>query len=1268
MDFSETIRDADPASLARDAFRLLSEQRAVAGYGNETPRTEPATPTSDASAVAIDLPSDRPLDGVGGRFTVLGELGAGGEGQVLAVRDAVLGRQVAVKVARRYEAAGLDRFIAEARITASLEHPSILPVHDIGRDPSGRPWFAMRAARGRSLATLIAELQASNRPAQVAGIPERVEVMVRVCDAVAYAHAHGLVHRDLKPANILAGEFGEVIVLDWGTAARIGERATHAVGTPLYMPPEQARAEAADQRSDLYCIAATLWHLLFLKPAAETAVDAEEFWRRKREGKLADPPAGHAVPAALLAILRTALAAEPAGRWPDVPTLRRQLHGWLGHQEAIALGTRADAALAAARATPGHGAFAKVCEAYRHALALWPELPGAAEGLRAAQLEHAHHAVAVGDLELAGQLITELGDTPASLSTLLDQAQAQRLHEQRRGRWLAGAVVTAVIFAVLFAWWIISDLRDRQAAWRVAFAPDLEQNGVVPGIAVTRFNALQEEGRAVARQQGLDLEPGRTYWLDASGINDVRITVRGQWPTSVDGFEMFLGTPREQTAALWDTPGGFSCQFGGYAGIQTYIALNRTPGRPERQALTEVPFVTGRSYEFQVIVERDVVTMFVDGREVLQHRELLPFGGSRYRNLALRTWGDGFRLKSLRVERRAPARQSGPLIAGDALARAGQFTAAVEAWREVAESHPGGAVAAEALIKAYVAGVHAGLSESERRTIAERLRRDHPDDAALQQLDEGECQQAWLAGRHAEAVDLAEALLRRWPASRIIDVLLGQRPARLGSGEVQRLLGLLIPTRIPERLNLAHCDLTSLEVLRGLPCRRLLLAGNAIHDLSPLAGMPLKELNLAGNAIRDLSPLAGMPLQQLDVSLNPISTLEPLRGMPLLQLDASHTAISDLGALAGMPLTSLRLNATGVSDLRPLSDCTGLRSLMANSSLVQDLTPLARLPIRILHLSACRLTSLDAVARMPLSVLDVMANRIASLEPLRGKTLRELNLDANQVSDLSPLAGMQIESLRLTGNPISDLTPLAGCTGDTLTLGDAPIQDLTPLAQSGFKRLRLSDCPVDDLSPLARARFVHLELAGLRIASLDPLGDLPLTDLSLDRLMCRAPLDGFIVAQERRGPGAAMLRSLWAQAALISGSPERLRQMALPGERCNRLWTGVRTTYPRALEIAAACGARLLTLASIEDVRAVRQTATPDAAWLGLSCHEGRFTWADGRTEIPADISIDTWAPDQHSDGWRLNRLGWGDVIYKAHPSHVPAYSELGVVVLEWAH
>ena len=271
------------------------------------------SPPAGAESVLLPGPAEDRFD-----FGV--EIGAGGMGRVRLVRDGWLGRQIAVK--EPATEADARRLWREALITARLEHPGIVPVYDLGLDGEGRPWFAMRVVRGRSLAEILGDsLPARERQ-------DLLRPLLAACEAVGFAHRQGVVHRDLKPANLMVGAFGEMQVIDWGLAqsADLPDGTLGSAGTLYYMSPEQARGEPVNARSDVWSLGAVLYEIVVGARARAGANDIELAAAARRGDAQAIPDE---TPADLAAILKHALAPEPAARYPDAKALADDLARYL---------------------------------------------------------------------------------------------------------------------------------------------------------------------------------------------------------------------------------------------------------------------------------------------------------------------------------------------------------------------------------------------------------------------------------------------------------------------------------------------------------------------------------------------------------------------------------------------------------------------------------------------------------------------------------------------------------------------------------------------------------------------------------------------------------------------------------------------------------------------------------------------------------------------------------------------------------------------------
>jgi serine/threonine-protein kinase len=288
------------------------------------------------------------------RFETRRSLGQGGIGEVVAAMDQDIGREVAIKRLRGdvQGAAAVARFVDEIRTVGALEHPNIVPIHDVGVDDDGSLYFVMRCVQGETLESVIERLAAGDPLAHAQWTHERrVHVFRQLLDAVAFAHERGYVHRDIKPANIMVGHWGEVFLMDWGiakpvgapdipspstgTASATGERVTSThvgsvLGTPAYMSPEQARGEPVDARSDVYSLCVLLHELLGLKHYLDHCTTVEAVLDGVQHAHAAAPsfiPSPHQAPAPMDMswYVRKGLAKEPARRYQSVREMIERL-------------------------------------------------------------------------------------------------------------------------------------------------------------------------------------------------------------------------------------------------------------------------------------------------------------------------------------------------------------------------------------------------------------------------------------------------------------------------------------------------------------------------------------------------------------------------------------------------------------------------------------------------------------------------------------------------------------------------------------------------------------------------------------------------------------------------------------------------------------------------------------------------------------------------------------------------------------------------------
>jgi WD40 repeat protein len=528
------------------------------------------------------------------RYHVLGEHGRGGLGRVSRAHDRDLHRDVAIKELLARTSVNELRFRREALITARLEHPSIVPVHEAGRWDDGTPFYAMKLVSGRPLRELIAE-----RPTVEARIG-LLHHVIAVADAMAYAHNRNIIHRDLKPANIIVGDFGETIVIDWGLAKdlTITEESTSddqlqgsnreddltatgsVLGTPAYMAPEQERGEHVDQRVDVFAIGAMLWEISALErvPPTDSRLRHRILSRAGIDKDLAT-------------IIDNALAPDPKHRYPSAGALAADLRAfksgariaardyslpallahWIRRHRALALSVTTAVALAAAGV-----AF------HIHDIASERDRADAARVEAEAQRRNAENGRS--ELIIQHSKLLLHSDPTAAVAALAsyhgdDEVNRRRLLAEAQGRGIASAVLSPHSDTI---WFLVGEengafvslgedrkIRRTQGAQIATLAADVSTNVLFdyapakrllayvtspPGIAVLDLSTLASTRLATTAPNALAIAPDGSSIaaLDAHGMLTVWSLTSGL-PTrqeSIPGtIDLKFATPNRLVAS-----------------------------------------------------------------------------------------------------------------------------------------------------------------------------------------------------------------------------------------------------------------------------------------------------------------------------------------------------------------------------------------------------------------------------------------------------------------------------------------------------------------------------------------------------------------------------------------------------------------------------------------------------------------------------------------------------------------------------------------------
>jgi WD40 repeat protein/serine/threonine protein kinase len=405
------------------------------------------------------------IEGQGMRndYELIEVIGVGGEGVVHAARQASIDRTVALKMIRqdRLDAGdageGRLKFLSEAVVTGALEHPNIVPIYDLGTTNDGTLFYVMKRVVGTPWSEVI----------RSKALHENIAILMRVADAVALAHSRGVVHRDLKPENVMLGDFGEVLLTDWGIALCTEDFAKKKSvmlsrglgGTPAYMAPEMATGpiEAIGPAADIYLLGAILFEITTGKPPHHADDVLECLKCAARNDIQATDVSGE-----LLDIARRAMLTNPAARFESVKTFQDSIAGYLSHSESVLLSEQANEDLKKARQSGAYQDFAASVFGFQKALDLWADNVRARSTLVVARSEYASAALKKGDLDLSLSLLDAKQPRHVGLIKQIVAAQKERDARQNRLRSLrrlAAGLLVAIFAGGTYAFMRVSEAK-----------------------------------------------------------------------------------------------------------------------------------------------------------------------------------------------------------------------------------------------------------------------------------------------------------------------------------------------------------------------------------------------------------------------------------------------------------------------------------------------------------------------------------------------------------------------------------------------------------------------------------------------------------------------------------------------------------------------------------------------------------------------------------------------------------------------------------------
>lgn len=783
----------DSENLPGSTVEMTAAEFELPTDGNNNPEKQLDLENLELDTGSIDRLSVKPVQ----KYRFVRSIGRGGMKMVLQMKDLDATRDVAMAVlpeAPTRPKEDLIRFIQEARITASLEHPNIVPVHEIGIDSTGAPYYTMKLLRGGTLASLISKLAEGNEQFNAEYNTIRLlRIFLKICSGIAFAHSKGVIHLDLKPENIQVGDFGEVLIMDWGLA-KVREHMNDPEspdfsaetkdsgftggtldgimkGTPGYMAPEQAAGKnsARDERTDIYSLGAILYSLMTWKDPLEEKTVKERI-EATLTGKII-PPSLRApereIPAGVEAVIRKAMSLNPAERYQSVKELRNEVNAFIG----------------------GYATLAEKASIAKKTVLFF-----------------------------------------------------------RRNLLISALLAIALFFGAVGSLYMFLQYNRDMTGWHEVYTTDFRTEHDfqlhAPGNREKRNLRPGSNG-------GVLLNTGEWLWLDRAVSGNLKLLVTCSAPAATE-LDVVFGAenlPLNPTGV----PPGWMLRLNTKGGWDM-ISRSHTGKETHPLAVSGKSSMTGK-FSFVLVKEGNRIRVYKGtddtGTPLLETTDLLPPSSPDRFNLGFRAVHAPVTLQEIKLLRQTVPATPAPLIRPMLLEEEGLFRQAFEEYLSIAQLYPNETFADQALSHASRLSAIQLADEVRFRQRVVTLIEKVPAFTRKAEIASHDALFQWNRKNYRLALDAAEKILPEQPESPVLLQLLAMPRNDVPSEDALRFLNLLANSAAGKKMvwldlsgfNLEKPgDIRKMKSLRWLDCSR-----NKLKDLSVLNGMNLEFLDCSRN-------------------------------------------------------------------------------------------------------------------------------------------------------------------------------------------------------------------------------------------------------------------------------------------------------------------------------------------------------------------------------------------------------------------------------------